>query len=291
MNAFNEAKLGQLYLTGRWATGRVLHEILAGLDLGQKDYYADWWQSGVIAGSTPFNIYNPQYGIPADSLPIFDRSESIRQRATNGTYPAIIGQRYTSLYVQDQLAFFNNQARLTLGGRATSFRGSSYGSTTDDDVFSPRVGLNVTVAKNTTVYGLYDQSFIPQAGATEEGDAFVPVRANNLEVGLKRSWADGRWNSTLSAFQITKENLVVGDPDPEVLAANPYAQIQLGQAESTGVEVDVQGELATGLQLILNYARTNVEITEDTNVENVGTRTSRSRPPYDQRLVTVPIST
>ena len=270
-DAFNEAKLGQLYLTGH-LSGRVQHEILAGLDLGQKDYYADWWQSGVIGGSLPFNIYDPQYGVPADSLPVFDRRENIRQRATSGTYPAIIGQRYTSLYVQDQLAFFDNQARLTLGGRVTSYRGWSYGSATDDDVFSPRVGLNVTVAKNTTVYGLYDQSFIPQAGASEAGDAFIPVRASNLEAGAKRSWADGRWNSTLSAFQITKENLVVGDPDPEVLAVNPYAQIQLGQAVSKGVEFDVQGELVTGLQLILNYAHTNVEITEDTNAENVGNR-------------------
>ena len=271
-DAFNESKLGQLYLTGRLSTGGVLHEILAGLDLGHKDYYADWWQSGVIGGSLPFNIYNPQYGVPADSLPVFDRSRSIRQRATSGSYPALVGQRYASLYVQDQLSFFDNRARLTLGGRYTSFRGWNYGSATDDDVFSPRVGLNVTVAENTTVYGLYDQSFIPQAGATEEGEAFIPVRAYNLEAGVKRGWADGRWNATLSAFQITKENLVVGNPDPEVLAVNPYAQIQLGQAVSQGVEFDVQGELVTGLQLILNYAHTNVEITEDTNEENIGNR-------------------
>lgn len=271
-DAFNEAKLGQLYLTGQAATGAVQHDVLAGLDLGQKDYYADWWQNGTIGDSLSFNIYNPQYGVPASSLPTFDRNESIRRRATAGSYPATIGQRYTSLYVQDQLAFFDNQARLTLAGRYTSFRGWSYGSSTDDEVFSPRVGLNVTVAKNTTVYGLYDQSFIPQAGAAQDGDAFMPVRANNLEAGIKRSWADGRWNSTLAAYQITKENLVVGDPNPEVLAVNPYAQIQLGQAVSTGLEFDVQGELITGLQLILNYANTTVEITEDTNAKNVGNR-------------------
>ena len=271
-DAFHEAKLGQFYLTGRLTTGRVQHDLLAGLDLGQKDYYADWWQSGTIGDSLSFNIYDPQYGVPAGSLPEFDRSESIRQRATSGSYPVLVGQRYSSLYVQDQLSFFDDQARLTLGGRYTAYRGWNYGSSTDDDVFSPRVGLNVTVAENTTVYGVYDQSFIPQAGATQEGNTFVPVRAYNLEAGVKRSWGDGRWNSTLSAFQITKENLVVGDPDPEVLAANPYAQIQLGQAVSTGVELDVQGELVPGLQLILNYAHTNVEITEDTNPENVGNR-------------------
>lgn len=270
-DAFNESKLGQFYVNGDITTGVVKHSILAGLDMGHKDYFADWWQSGVIGRNMPFNVYNPTYGVPADSLPIFDRSQSIRQRATSGSYPAIVGQRYSSLYVQDQLELLNDKVRLTLGGRYTAYNGWSYGSSTDDQVVSPRLGLNVTVAKNTSVYGLYDQSFIPQAGLSIEGNAFIPVRANNIEAGLKKEWLEGRWNSTFAIYQITKENLVVGHPDPDVLAQNPYAQIQLGEVQSQGIELDVQGEIAKGLKLILNYANTNVEVTEDTNEANVGT--------------------
>nr|WP_238769171.1 TonB-dependent receptor [Maribellus maritimus] len=48
--------------------------------------------------------------------------------------------------------------------------------------------------------------------------------------------------------------------------------IQLGEAQSKGLEFDVQGEITKGLQLILNYANTNVEVTEDTDPNIVGTR-------------------
>lgn len=271
-DAFNESKLGQLYLTGNFATATVDHAVLAGVDLGHKDYFADWWQGGVLGRGQTFNIYNPQYGVPMDSLPAFERQRSIRQRATMGSYPAIQGQRYSSLYVQDKLSFFNNKARLTLGGRYTAFNGWSYGASTDDQVFTPRVGLNITVLKNTSLYGMFDQSFLPQSGTTTEGDPFVPVRAENLEAGLKREWAEGKWSSTLAAYRIRKSNLVVGHPDEEVLAENPFAQIQLGEVESKGLEMDIQGELAKGLQLILNYALTDVRITEDTQENNIGNR-------------------
>jgi iron complex outermembrane receptor protein len=270
-DALNESKLGQLFLNGSVQTGAIGHKILAGVDLGHKDYYADWFQGGDFQGISPFNIYDPVHGVPSEALPGFDRSQSIRKRAY-GSYAAIVGQRYSSLYLQDQLEFFKNRVRLTLAGRYTDYSGWSYGSTTTDAVFSPRAGLSITLAPNTSVYGLYDQSFIPQAGSTIEGELFVPVRANNLEAGLKRSWAEGRWNSTLTAYRITKTNVVVGHPDPEVLALNPHAQLQLGEVQSKGIEFDVQGEIVSGLQLILNYANTQVEITEDTNEDLIGTR-------------------
>ena len=265
-DGFNESKLGQVFVNGNVRTGAIGHKILVGLDLGQKDYFADWWQTGQIRSAEPFNIYNPQYGVPADSLPTFSRERSIRQRATSGSYPAIIGQRYSSVYLQDELSFWADRVRLTLAGRYTSYRGWSYGNNTDDQVVTPRIGLSVSIDENTSVYGLYDQSFIPQVGADTEGNAFVPVRAKNIEAGIKRFWASERWNSTLGIYQITKDNVLTTDP------GNPLFSIQLGQVQSTGLEFDIQGEIVDGLQLVLNYANTNVEVTEDTNEALIGNR-------------------
>ncbi|ELR69491.1 TonB-dependent siderophore receptor [Fulvivirga imtechensis AK7] len=264
-DALNESKLGQVFVNGEVKTGSIAHEILAGVDIGHKDYFADWFQGGPLAGSVPFNVYNPQHGVPSDSIPVFDRSRSIRKRAY-GSYPAISGQRYSSLYAQDELSLFDNKVRLSLALRYTAYSGWTYGQSTDDDVLTPRVGLSISVAKNTSVYGLYDQSFIPQAGASFDGEAFEPVKAKNLEAGIKRSWFDGRWNSTLAVYQITKDNVLTGDPE------NPNFSIQLGQVQSKGFEFDVQGEVVKGLQVVLNYANTNVEVTEDTNEALIGTR-------------------
>lgn len=264
-DALNESKLGQVFVNGEAKTGSIGHSILAGVDIGHKDYFADWFQGGPLAGNIPFNIYDPQHGVPSDSIPVFDRSRSIRKRAY-ASYPAITGQRYSSLYAQDELSLFDNKARLTFALRYTSFSGWSYGQSTDDKVLTPRAGLSVSVARNTSVYGLYDQSFIPQAGASSDGKPFEPVRAKNFEAGVKRSWADGRWNSTLAVYQITKDNVLTSDP------GNPNFSIQLGQVQAKGFEFDVQGEVVKGLQVVLNYANTNVEITKDTNEELIGTR-------------------
>lgn len=261
-DVLNESQYAQAFVNGEIETGPIKHSILGGLDIGNKENFYDWSQSGAIAGDT-FNIYNPQHGVPTDSLPEFDRSKSIRKRA--GT--TVSGNQYSSLYLQDQLSFFENKVRLTLAGRYTHSNTWSYGmSTTADNVFSPRAGLSVTIAPQTTVYGLYDQSFLPQTGMDFEGNAFVPVRANDIEGGIKRQWMNGKWETKLTAYQITKDNVVVGDPE------HINFSIQLGQVQSRGIEFDLQGEVVKGLDAIFNYALTNVEITEDTDESLIGER-------------------
>ncbi|WP_255697819.1 TonB-dependent siderophore receptor [Fulvivirga ligni] len=265
-DALSIMKSGQVYLNGNVETGAVKHRILAGLDMNTKNYWADWWQGGVLGTDSTFNIYNPTHGVPSSQIPTIDRSEDIRVRAYNGGYPAIIENRIVALYVQDELGFFDNKLRLTLAGRHTSYHGESYGSSTEDSKFTPRVGLSFSIDESTSVYGLFDESFLPQTGNDRLGNAFDPVSAKDVEAGIKKNWLDGRWKSSLTVFQITKDNVLTADPE------NALFSVQLGQVQSKGIEFDVQGEIVSGLSLILNYANTNVEITEDTNEDNIGAR-------------------
>lgn len=260
-DAFNEGKFGQLFVNGEVVTGPVTHRILAGLDLGSKRYIADFNQSFRLYDSTTvFNIYKPNYYLPANLLPQFDRSRSLLQRA--GTN--VLSQSYSGLYVQDELRFWQDRVRLTLAGRITSSKDSQYGQGTDEKVFTPRVGLSGSINKQTSLYALYDQAFVPQAGFDAQGVAFSPITGNNLEAGIKKDWAGGRWNSTVSVYQITKNNVLTTD------LSNPNYSIQLGQTKTSGVEVDLRGELLPGMNLVLNYAYTDSKITEDTKSENIG---------------------
>lgn len=265
-DALNESKLGQVFINGEVETGPVHHRMLGGVDVGQKDYYADWHQGGLLAGQgNPLNIYHPVHGVPTDSIPVFDRSKSIRERAFNG-YFAGQSQRYSSLYLQDELGFFQNRVRLTLAGRFTAFESAVYGATTSDEVFSPRAGISVSITKNTSVYALYDQSFLPQTGADVNGNAFGPVTADDLEGGVKKSWFNGRLNTSAGVFYITKNNVLTADPN------NINFSIQVGEVVSQGVEFDLQGRLLPGLDAVLNYAFTDVEVTKDTDPLLVGSR-------------------
>ena len=265
-DALNEAKLGQVFMNGNFQTGNIQHRLLTGIDIGQKEYYADWSQSGSLGGSeNPLDVYNPKHGISSDSIPVFDREKSIRQRALAGSN-ASQTLRYSSAYLQDELGFLKNRIRLTLAGRYTLYDASLYGAAATASKFSPRAGISVSIDKNTSIYGLFDQSFLPQTGADVNGNAFKPVNADDIEGGIKKDWLKGRWNTTLSIYRITKNNVLTADPE------NMNFSIQLGQVVSQGVEFDVRGELVRCLNVILNYANTNVEVTEDTNEELIGQR-------------------
>lgn len=260
-DAANEGEFAQVFVNGDVMTGPITHRILAGLDLGSKKYMADWSQGFSLYDSTfVFNANNPNYYLPAQLLPKFDRSQSLRNRAGSN----VLSQSYSGLYLQDELRFWQNRIRLTLAGRITSTRDSQYGSGTNETRFTPRVGASVSLTKQTSMYALYDQAFVPQAGADRLGNAFKPITGNNTEIGLKKDWAGGRWNSTISAYKITKNNVLTADP------TNPNFSIQLGQTQTNGVEFDLRGEVLPGLNLVANYAYTDSKITKDTKSENVG---------------------
>lgn len=253
-------KFGQVFLNGRATTGNITHRILAGLDVGDKERYYDFGQSFALDDATkPFNIYRPVYGSPVKGIPQFDRSKSLYQRGANNR----VNQSYTGLYLQDELGFLDNQVRLTLAGRYTYVKQSEYGTDTEDKKFTPRVGLSVSIDPETSVYGLYDQTFIPQTGTLRSGKQPKPITGNNLEFGIKRDWFDGRWNTTFAAYRILKNNELSADPTST--PAVPFS-LQLGQSTTKGIEFDLRGEIFSGLNLVANYALTDSRVSKETEV-------------------------
>ena len=261
-DAESEIKSGQVYLNGTEQTGNIRHRILAGLDMGTKNYLADWMQSYNLdsANGGEFNEHNPNYGTPVNGYPVFDRSKSLRDRALSGG--GNIDQRFSGLYLQDELGFMDGRLRLTLAGRYTYVDQTSYGGA--DEIArraTPRVGLSYSANKQLAVYALYDEAFVPQAGVMRNGGSIKPLTGDNMEVGVKKDWLNGRWNSTLSVYHITRNNELTADPTN---TANESYSVVLGQKVSQGVELDIKGEIAPGLNVIANYAYTDSRVTKAT---------------------------
>lgn len=261
-------KNAQFSLQGELKTGQVVHRILGGLDMGNLKTWGDFSSSGTpdlqLANNAPFNIYNPVYGIPTANIPVFDRSKSIQVRSGSNVYATNL--TYTGIYLQDELRFLEEKLRLTLAGRFTHTVtvGKTNATQLSDNVFSPRVGLSYSITKDLSVYSLYDQSFLPQSGADKEGNVFKPVRGNNIEIGFKKDWFDGKWNTSITAFKITKKNVLTQDPRYPNDPAN--WRVQLGEIQSKGLEFDVVGEVVEGLNVTLNYAYTDPKVTKDESV-------------------------
>lgn len=251
--------LAQFFVNGKIKTGGITHNILTGFDGGRKNYYADWGQSHDLdLPGAPFDLNNPNYGFPANGYANFDRSLSVKERATAGG--GLIDQKYSSVYLQDELAFFDNRARLTLAGRYSYVNQSTYGAApAKAERLTPRIGLSVSLDKNASVYAVYDQAFIPQNGLLESRENPDPITGSNYELGIKKDWLNGKFNTTLSIYRIRKQNELT--PDPGNMAGENFS-IVIGEKRAQGIEFDLKGELAKGLSLIANYAYTDGKLTE-----------------------------
>lgn len=257
-DARSSMTLAQAFINGNINTGGVHHRILGGIDMGNKKYLADWGQYHVLdTVGAEFNPANPSLGVPSNGYPDFDHDKStLEQRAIAAG--GMQDLRYTSVYVQDELGFLKNTFRLTLAARYTDVSQSAYGGAAEKAKhFSPRVGLSVSLDKFTSVYGLYDQAFTPQTGKLSGGGSIKPITGNNIEFGIKRDWAKGKWNTTLAMYRILKNNELTADPNS---APNSGLSIVLGQKRSQGIEFDLRGKLTNNLSLIANYALTDSKV-------------------------------
>ncbi|WP_129715108.1 TonB-dependent receptor [Pedobacter sp. SYP-B3415] len=258
-DAASEMTLGQLFATGTAMTGGVQHRILGGFDVGRKDYEADWGQSHDLdIDSDPFYLNNPDYGMPPNGFANFDRQTPLSERAK--TAGGLMDQRYAAAYLQDELGFFDNRLRLTLAGRYTWVKQSAWGGPDQQARhFTPRAGLSYSIDRSASFYALYDQAFIPQNGQLAGGGSVKPITGNNMELGLKKDWFDGSWNTSVSVYRILKQNELTADPNS---SPNSGLSIVLGEKRAQGIEFDVRGTVLNGLKITANYAYTDSKVTE-----------------------------
>ncbi|TDD96163.1 TonB-dependent receptor [Flavobacterium cellulosilyticum] len=250
--------VGQAYLNGEIQTGSVSHKILSGVDMSDKTYYHDWSHYFVLPD---LDIYNPVHGITAS--PTFDRSKDMEDRGVK------YQNNYKGFYAQDELGFLDNSLRLTLAGRYTLLKaGNVYSGSSKNEKFTPRIGLSYSVNKNTSAYFVRDESFTENYGSDWQGKSFNPQTGTNLELGFKRDWLNGKWNSTFAAYQITTNNVLTFDAEHSS-GVMQYSR-ESGQQKVKGLEIDIKGEIFRNFDVVANYAFTEGKTTKDTNPAMVG---------------------
>jgi len=241
-----------------------------GADFGTKKFWGDFRS---LLDSIPFkdlNVYNPEYGIPGNVFAPIDRSVDTKVRAGGSGYVSSVS--YMSFYVHDEMSLIPEKLRFSLGLRYTMAEtvGKDKVAEIKDKVFTPRVGLSYSLNKQTSAYALFDQSFVPISGTDWEGKAFKPVLGDDLEVGLKREWFNGKWISSISAYTIRRKNALVEDPDPAHVVDGKTFQAQLGETRTKGIELDITGEIVRGLNVVANYAYTDAKISKATDKSTIG---------------------
>lgn len=238
-------------------TGPVAHKILVGLDYQNVNVTSEQ-----NFGAAPaIDLYDPNYGndIPDPSA-----------LADNET-----AQRQTGFYIQDQLSL-NDRLILTLNGRydwattETEDKLADSQNTQDDNAFSGRVGLTYKTEFGLAPYASYSESFSPAIGTNESGEQFDPETGQQYEVGVKYEPTGSSSYITVSVYDLTRQNFLQTDPEN-------FTQVQTGEANSQGVEVEGVAGTNFGLNLTGSFTYQDVEITESVDPAQVGDRPTQVR--------------
>ncbi len=249
---------GQIDLVGKFKTGSISHQLVAGFDFTRSVSYTGNIFS-LTSNLPDLDIFNPNYDVPKPDFPspAFNNLE--------------IDQFY-GVYFQDQITFSDN-LKMLIGGRYDWLSSSGFRPINSDDpyqndgAFSPRVGIVYQPSKNVSLYTSYSQSFRPSIGRNPDNKPFEPTRGTQYEVGVKADFLDGRLSTTLAAYNLTRTNVLTPNPDP-ILAQQGF-QVQVGEQRSRGIELDVSGEILPGWKIIASYALTDAEVTADNSTPSI----------------------
>jgi iron complex outermembrane receptor protein len=233
--------------------GPTKHEFLIGLELNRSNYYYDRLTDSNI---NAISIFHPVYPSgPFQPLPGAAEQNTLTEGVAG--------------YLQDQMDALDNKLHLMLSGRADFVYQYNVAWQTPDTItsskdlgFSGRAGLLYDVTSWVSPYADICRSFNPNGPSTTtfDGSHLKPTTGLQYEGGLKFSFMDKRLTVTSAAYQITKDNVAVGDPDHSGFSLNG------GTLRSRGIELDALGQITRGLQVIGNYAHTGTEVIQSTTL-------------------------
>lgn len=227
--------------------GAVQHALLAGFDYRDLKNHARFG----FAAAPPLDAFNPVYGaapIITPELSSVFNDQRVKQ---------------AGVYLQDQLKA--GRWVVTLSGRYDDVRLRNHqsGTTTRQDQFSYRAGVNYMFDSGWAPYLSYATSFEPVLGTDSvTGKSFKPSSSTQVEAGMKydaRNLPDGvRLFATAALFRIEQDNLVNVQS-----GQTPMFGRQLGEVQAQGGELEVVARIYDRWSVNASYSYTDTEVVRD----------------------------
>ncbi len=253
--------LAQVDLTGKFKTGGMEHNVLAGVD-GDR-YYTTAYSYNQPTAYDTINILQPGLYTPRTDMPAASRIRSV-------TTPV---NRFGA-YVQDlvritpklnflagvRFSYLQNEAPKTLDYKTNV---STLTAAKYDHAFSPRVGLVYKPIESMALFASYANSFTPNNGLDVDSNALKPSVINQFEAGVKNDFLGGRLSVNVTAYIIRNNNYAQTAPfqkDGVTPNNNTNLKVLIGETLSRGVELDIAGHPAPGLDVVAGYSYNNITI-------------------------------
>ena len=231
-------------------TGPIGHQLVLGTELGTNIRHKK--EDQISKGVSDFYLFNPVYGDPQP-----DPNQRRDNHIQNDQY---------GIYAQD-LIHITPRLKALAGVRWDAFNGRNHDTRRlpaqrdlqlSEYAWSPRFGLVYQPIKDVfSIYAGYAKSFEPQVGVARLGSPFIPETGEGFEVGIKLDLLDGRLFVNIAGFDTFRKNMLVTD------VIDPDYDVQIGEAESKGVEFDIIGRLTDRWSIVANCACIDARVTRD----------------------------
>ncbi len=229
----------QLELRGELQTGPLRHKLMFGAD---QRLTKGLWASYMVVDLAPVSVRDP---VPTgDPLP-----------AWAGAYGPD-SQRARGFFVQDRIDFGNGWG-LQLGLRRDSLKDRISGETSSRT--SPNASVTWQPDDASLLYLSYASSFEPNWYVQLEGGGSPPPsQGKQFELGAKRSWLDGKLQTTAALFDLRKTNIPV-----DIGGGSPYSRLS-GEVRVRGLELEASGRPLPWLEVVGQAGFLDPEVAKDT---------------------------
>ncbi|WP_018266365.1 TonB-dependent siderophore receptor [Methylosinus sp. LW4] len=136
------------------------------------------------------------------------------------------------------------------------------GSPLEEAKVTPRFGLLWRPQQWVSLYGNYTEGFAPNTGNVFPGTLAPPSSAVSWEAGAKFEFFDGALRAAADYYSLVKTNIPVTDTDVTHRCNGANCVLLSGEARSQGPELDIQGTLLPGWNIIVNYTNQDVRVTK-----------------------------
>ncbi|PZR39459.1 MAG: TonB-dependent siderophore receptor [Azospira oryzae] len=239
------------------------------------------YQTATIDGKTLpkpnvpyFNLNNPSYTIRNMDDYVMNSRTAVPSALTTTN----------AIYIQEQFKLGKFSALLSLRNEwfedITNYDAPGERSFTNSALI-PRIGLTYEITKSINAYATYLKGYQPQSNtvtlmpstgaffwAANSAARFKPLISDLREMGVKGEFFDKRITTTLSAYEINQENILINANLP----AYPDSLVQRGADRSRGIEFELAGYVLPNWQVNVSYSYIDAVIVEDANNELNGKR-------------------
>lgn len=257
----------QLNVQGNFATGKLKHQLFAGID-------AD--NSFTQAYTYTFNpsIYDQ---INIFDLDLYPQRTDIPE-ATNTKIVKTTTNRF-GVYAQDLISV--TKTLKVLAGLRWSWQEAqaiSYDLIANQDskaqklidaAFTPKVGIVFQPTKSISLFSSYATSFNPNSGVTTDNNPIEASIIDQYEIGIKKDFWKGLLSTNVTLYQIVNSNLAqTAEFNADgTINTNTSVKTLSGETTSKGIEVDICAKPIEGMNIMAGYSFNDMRYTKTSGIK------------------------